>query len=101
MPASTKRRQWWGYDAAKLSAAYGNPVLCIQMAVSQGLLGMRGKYSSKIEIRYHEPGLQCYHCKLDLLYNFVKQQCENRHGIIADFHTPVRKESIWTKIEKY
>lgn len=85
----------------KLSAAYGQSRFVYTDGCITRLLGMRGKYSSKIEIRYHEPGLQCYHCKLDLLYNFVKQQCENRHGIIADFHTPVRKESIWTKIEKY
>lgn len=68
--ALAKRRQWRGYDAVKLAAAYDIPGHC-----SYGLLGLRGKYSilkitqgsivvlttamlpiCKIKIRYHEAG---------------------------------------------
>jgi len=51
-PALAKRRRMRGYDAATLSAACNSPALyCL------GLAGERGKYGSKIEIRYNGPGL--------------------------------------------
>ena len=52
--AVATRRYEQGYDAAKLTAAYGNPY----SAFSAEPAGGRGKYGgNKIEIRYHEPGL--------------------------------------------
>ena len=52
--AVATRRYEQGYDAAKLTAAYGNP--CSALSVEP--VGGRGKYDrNKIEIRYHEPGL--------------------------------------------
>ena len=50
--ALAKRRRMRGYDAVTLSAACNSPAL-----ESQGLPGERGKYGSKIEIRYNGPGL--------------------------------------------
>ena len=50
--ALAKRRRMWGYDAVTLSAACNSPIL-----VNQGLPGVRGKYGSKIEIRYNGPDL--------------------------------------------
>lgn len=49
--ALAKRRQWRGYDAVKLAAAYGSPAGC------RGAWQIR---HNKIEIRYHEPGLLPY-----------------------------------------
>ncbi|MFR7643793.1 hypothetical protein [Anaerobutyricum hallii] len=40
------------YDAVTLSAACNSPVL-----ITEGLAGVRGKYGSKIEIRYNGPDL--------------------------------------------
>ena len=50
--ALAKRRRMRGYDAVTLSAACNSPALyCL------GLAGERGKYGSKIEIRYQKPDL--------------------------------------------
>ena len=48
MLALAKRRRMWDYDAVTLSAACNSPVL-----ITEGLAGVRGKYGSKIEIRYN------------------------------------------------
>lgn len=50
--ALAKRRRMWDYDAVTLSAACNSPVL-----ITEGLAGVRGKYGSKIEIRYNGPDL--------------------------------------------
>ncbi|EDM51120.1 hypothetical protein EUBVEN_01447 [Eubacterium ventriosum ATCC 27560] len=42
----------WDYDAVTLPAACNSPVL-----ITEGLAGVRGKYGSKIEIRYNGPDL--------------------------------------------
>lgn len=47
-----KRRRMWDYDAVTLPAACNSPVL-----ITEGLAGVRGKYGSKIEIRYNGPDL--------------------------------------------
>lgn len=49
--ALAQRRRLRGYDAVTLSAACNSPV------PHRDYAGARGKYGSKIEIRYHEPGL--------------------------------------------
>ena len=50
--ALAKRRRMRDYDAVTLSAACNSPVL-----ITEGLAGVRGKYGSKIEIRYNGPDL--------------------------------------------
>ena len=50
--ALAKRRRMWDYDAVTLPAACNSPVL-----ITEGLAGVRGKYGSKIEIRYNGPDL--------------------------------------------
>ena len=50
--ALAKRRQWRGYDAVKLAAAYGSPAL-----LDAGLPGGVANTANKIEIRYNGPGL--------------------------------------------
>ncbi|MFQ7474784.1 hypothetical protein [Anaerotignum sp.] len=52
MLALAKRRRMWDYDAVTLPAACNSPVL-----ITEGLAGVRGKYGSKIEIRYNGPDL--------------------------------------------
>ncbi|WP_379688456.1 hypothetical protein [Mediterraneibacter gnavus] len=52
MLALAKRRRMRDYDAVTLSAACNSPVL-----ITEGLAGVRGKYGSKIEIRYNGPDL--------------------------------------------
>ena len=50
--ALAKRRRMRDYDAVTLSATCNSPVL-----ITEGLAGVRGKYGSKIEIRYNGPDL--------------------------------------------
>ena len=50
--ALAKRRRMRDYDAVTLSAACNSPVL-----ITEGLTGVRGKYGSRIEIRYNGPDL--------------------------------------------
>ena len=50
--ALAKRRRMWVYDAVPLPAACNSPVL-----ITEVLAGVRGKYGSKIEIRYNGPDL--------------------------------------------
>ena len=50
--AELVKERMWDYDAVTLPAACNSPVL-----ITEGLAGVRGKYGSKIEIRYNGPDL--------------------------------------------